>query len=42
MKTTNSAIHYQPAPQRQVSKKTALILAASAIAVAGILIAIVR
>jgi hypothetical protein len=42
MKTTNSTIHYQAAPQQQVSKKTVLILFASAIGVAGILFAIIH
>jgi hypothetical protein len=42
MKSTGSTIHYQAAPQQQISKKTAVILIASVLAVAGVLIAIVR
>jgi hypothetical protein len=42
MKSTSSTIHYQAAPTQQVSKKTAAILIASVLAIAGVLIAIVR
>jgi hypothetical protein len=42
MKSTSSTIHYQAAPTQQVSKRTAAILIASVLAIAGVLIAIVR
>jgi hypothetical protein len=42
MKSTGSTIHYQAAPQQQMSKKMAAILIASVLAVAGVLIAIVH
>jgi hypothetical protein len=40
MKTKSSAVHYQAAQQKHVSKKAAFTLIASVLAVAGVLIAI--
>jgi hypothetical protein len=40
MKTKSSAVHYQAAQQKNVSKKAAFTLIASVLAVAGVLIAI--
>jgi hypothetical protein len=40
MKTNSSAIHYQAAQQKHVSKKTAFALIASVLTVVGVLIAI--
>jgi hypothetical protein len=42
MKSTGSTIHYEASPEQKISKKTAAILIASVLAVAGVLIAIVR
>lgn len=42
MKSTGSTIHYQASPEQKVSKKTAVILIASVLAVAGVLVAIIR
>jgi uncharacterized membrane protein len=42
MKSTGSTIHYQAAPSQQVSKKTAVILIASVLAVVGVLITVIR